>query len=297
MAESTSGPVHVDERLLRSWSLPEPGSSKAARGTVLLVGGSARVPGAMYLAGEAALRAGAGKLQVVTTDSVARQLAVALPEALVHRSEEAPSGDIATYAADDVCELADAAASVLLGPGMMRPDDAEALLARVLPRLGDQHVVVDALGSAAVTADRACLHHLTNTPVLTLNPSEIAHVLDVEEDEVRDDPVKASTRLSDDARAVVLCGGSGKVVAAPDGRTWRITTGGPGLGISGSGDVQSGLVAGLLARGAEPEQAAVWGGWLHGHVGDVLAERVGPVGFLARELPAQVPPALAQLGG
>src|SRR5690349_10336353 len=125
-------PVHVDERLLRGWGLPEPGSSKAARGTVLLVGGSARVPGAMYLAGEAALRTGAGKLQVVTTDSVARQLAVALPEALVHRTDEAPSGDIATSATDDVCELADAAAAVLLGPGMMRPEDAEALLCGVL---------------------------------------------------------------------------------------------------------------------------------------------------------------------
>jgi hydroxyethylthiazole kinase-like uncharacterized protein yjeF len=288
-------PVHVDEQLLRSWSLPEPGSSKAARGTVLMVGGSARVPGAMYLAGEASLRTGAGKLQVVTTDSVARQLAVALPEALVHRAEESPSGDIATSATDDVCELADAAAAVLLGPGMMRPDDAEALLSGVLPRLGDQHVVVDALGSAAVTADRACLHHLSSTPVLTLNPSEIAIVLGVDEDDVRDDPVSAATRLSADARAVVLCGGAGKVVAAPDGRTWRITTGGPGLGISGSGDVQAGLVAGLLARGAEPEQAAVWGGWLHGHVGDVLAERVGTVGYLARELPGQVPGVLERL--
>jgi NAD(P)H-hydrate repair Nnr-like enzyme with NAD(P)H-hydrate dehydratase domain len=75
-----------------------------------------------------------------------------------------------------------------------------------------------------------------------------------------------------------------------------VTTGGPGLGVSGSGDVQAGIVTGLLARGAEPAQAAVWGAWLHGRAGEVLADRIGPVGFLARELPATVPGLLAEVG-
>jgi NAD(P)H-hydrate repair Nnr-like enzyme with NAD(P)H-hydrate dehydratase domain len=74
-----------------------------------------------------------------------------------------------------------------------------------------------------------------------------------------------------------------------------VQVGGPGLGVSGSGDVQSGIVAGLLARGAEPAQAAVWAAFLHGRAGEALAVSVGPVGFLARELPAQLPRLLAQL--
>jgi hydroxyethylthiazole kinase-like uncharacterized protein yjeF len=288
-------PVLVDEDLLRGWSLPEIGSSKDARGTILVVGGSTGVPGAMYLAGEAALRAGAGKLQVATTDSVARQLAVALPEALVQRADEAESGDIAASAADDVVALADSAQAVLLGPGMMTPEDAQALLARVLPHLDEQRVVVDALGSAAVTADRACLRHLRTTAVLTLNPSEISIVLGLDEQDVRDEPQQAAVKLADEAAAVVLCGGSQKLIASPEGKVWRVETGGPGLGISGSGDVQAGIVAGLLARGAEPDQAAVWGAWLHGRCGDQLAERIGPVGFLARELPRCIPGLLEEL--
>jgi len=288
-------PRLVDEQVLRTWALPEPGSSKDARGTILLVGGSTGVPGAMYLAGEAALRSGAGKLQVATTDSVARQLAVALPEALVRRTDEAESGDIATTAADDVVDLAAGAEAVLLGPGMMSPKDAEALLSRVLPRLDEQRVVVDALGSAAVTANRECLRHLTTTPVLTLNPSEISIVLDVDEQDVRDEPLEATTRLAGEAGAVVVCGGSQKLIASPGGDTWRVEAGGPGLGISGSGDVQAGIVGGLLARGADPEQAAVWGAWLHGRCGDRLAEDLGPLGFLARELPRCIPRLLADL--
>ncbi|NUS50134.1 MAG: NAD(P)H-hydrate dehydratase, partial [Nocardioidaceae bacterium] len=257
-------PVPVDEGLLRGWPLPEPGSDKEGRGTVLLVGGSAGVPGAMMLAGEAALRVGAGKLQVATTSSVARQLAVALPEALVRRTDEAPSGDIAVSAAGDVLELAEKASTVLVGPGMMSPDDAAALLAEVLPGLGGRRVVVDALGSAALTADLTCLQHLETTPVLTMNPGEVAIVLGVDEGDVRDEPLAAAARLASSAQAVVLCGGTAKVVATPDGDAWRAEVGNPGLGISGSGDVQAGIVAGLLARGADPAQAAVWGGWLHG---------------------------------
>lgn len=291
-----TAPTEVDLAALRGWPLPEPGSNKTARGVVLMVGGSAGVPGAMVLAGEASLRSGAGKLQVVTTGSVAGQMAVSIPEALVRRAEEVESGDISPSAADQIVELAQSASAVLLGPGIMTPDDAVALLGAVVPRLGglrDQAVVIDALASAYLTEDITSLQHLEGPRVLTLNPTEVSHTLGVDEDEVTEDPVSASLELAAKAGAVVLCGGSEKIVASPSGEVWRITTGNPGLGVSGSGDVQAGIVSGLLARGAEPEQAAVWGAWLHGRCGDVLAETVGPVGYLARELAAAVPRLLA----
>jgi len=290
-------PTHVSVETLARWPLPEPGSSKHARGTVLLVGGSSSVPGAMQLAGEASLRAGGGKLQVVTTESVAGHMAVSIPEALVARAPEGPSGDIAADAADQVVELADGATAVLLGPGMTSPDAADALLGAVVAKLTHQAVVVDALGSACLTGDLARLHHLDSSAVLTLNPTETALTLGRDEQEVADDPLAATLLLARETRAVVVLGGSTKYVGDPDGRAWVVDTGGPGLGVSGSGDVQAGIVTGLLARGAEPAQAAVWGAWLHGRSGEVLAERVGPVGFLARELPATVPGLLVEVGG
>ena len=287
----------VDAATLRDWPLPEPGSSKHARGTVLAVGGSARVPGALQLGGEAALRAGGGKLQVLTTASVARQVAVSLPEALVERAEEGDSGDIVPEAADRVVELAEGARAVLTGPGITSPEAATALLSRVLPQLHDVAVVVDALGSACLTDDISVLHHLDARAVLTLNPNEIALTLHRDPDDVEDDPQGAARDLAREARAVVLLGGSTKHVAHPDGRLWTVHRGCPGLGVSGSGDVQAGLVTGLLARGAEPHQAAVWGAWLHGRAGEVLAEQVGPLGFLARELGAVVPRLLVEPDG
>ena len=89
------------------------------------------------------------------------------------------------------------------------------------------------------------------------------------------DPLAASVELARRTRSVVLCGGAETLAVQPDGESYRITEGGPGLGTSGSGDVQAGLVTGLLARGADPLQAAVWGGYLHGAAGDRLAQHVG----------------------
>jgi NAD(P)H-hydrate repair Nnr-like enzyme with NAD(P)H-hydrate dehydratase domain len=84
-------------------------------------------------------------------------------------------------------------------------------------------------------------------------------------------------------------------VATPDGDLWVSGAGQAGLGTSGSGDVLAGLVAGLLARGAEPAQAAVWGSHLHATAGERLAARVGPLGYLARELLDEAPAVLTEL--
>jgi hydroxyethylthiazole kinase-like uncharacterized protein yjeF len=289
-------PRRVTPELLRAWPLPEPGSDKEARGVVLVVGGNRGTPGAVILSGEASLRVGGGKLQVATAEHNAAQVARALPEALVAGLGEDDNGDIATSAADEVVSLGRASAVSLLGPGLLDPDTAARLLAEVVPQL-EGPVVVDALGSAYVTHHPDGLHHLDGRAVMTVNPTELARTLGVDDEQVDDDPVAASVRLAERAGAVVLCGGTRKIVATPDGQTWQVLEGGPGLGVAGSGDVQAGYVSGLVARGAEPAQAAVWGAYLHACSGDRLAERIGPVGFLARELAAEAPRLLADLAG
>ena len=91
-------------------------------------------------------------------------------------------------------------------------------------------------------------------------------------------------------------GGATSWIAAPDGDLWQDESGGAGLGVSGSGDVRAGITGGLLARGADPAQAAVWAAFLHGRAGERLASSVGRLGFLARELGAEIPRALAEIG-
>jgi ADP-dependent NAD(P)H-hydrate dehydratase len=287
-------PVLVTTGTLRNWPLPGPGSDKNKRGQIVVVGGGRGTPGAVVLAGEAALRCGAGKLQLATAQSAAPLLAVTFPEALVVPLPETPDGRLGSGCVDSVVGAADGADVVLLGPGLMGVDDSVELMSRVVPRL-DTTVVVDALASAYATRHPDGLHHLGGRCVLTVNPTELSRILDRDEDEVSTEPLAAALDAASRLQAVVLCGGTEKAVATPDGSAWLVQAGSPGLGVSGSGDVQSGIVAGLLARGAAPAQAAVWGAYLHGRAGELLAVSVGALGFLAREIPGQLPRLLSEL--
>jgi ADP-dependent NAD(P)H-hydrate dehydratase len=284
----------VDAGLLRSWPLPEPGSDKEERGRLVVVAGTRDTPGAGLLAAEGALRAGAGKVQLLTARSCSSVLAVAAPELMVTGLAEDEGGSIAPQEAGRILDCAHGARAVLLGSGFTDPDASSELVGRLVPAL-DGVAVLDALASAYVTGDPERVAGLGTEVVLTVNPNELAHCLEADEDDVRADLASHTATLARRTGAVVLCGGPTKVVAN-GGALWRVEAGNPGLGTAGSGDVQAGIVAGLLGRGADPVQAAVWAAYLHATAGDRLAERIGPVGYLARELTPEVPGLLASLG-
>jgi ADP-dependent NAD(P)H-hydrate dehydratase len=291
---SPAEPTLVTPALLRQWPLPSPDGGKEARGRTLVVGGSRQTPGAVVLAAEAALRSGAGKLQVATAESAATAVALALPEALVVGLPETGAGALAARSVEEVLALAEDASSVLVGPGLSDADESAGLLRAILPAVNGA-LAVDALALAALTADRDCLKAHPAPVVLSPNTAEAAHVLHCDEAEVEDDPARAAATMSTETGCVVSMGGAVGWTAAPDGRLWRDDSGAVGLGVSGSGDVRAGVVAGLLARGSDGPQAAVWAAHLHGRAGERLASTVGRVGFLARDLPGQVPTILAEI--
>jgi hydroxyethylthiazole kinase-like uncharacterized protein yjeF len=284
----------VTPAVLRDWELPVPTGGKNARGSILVIGGSRETLGAVLLAAEAALRAGAGKLQVATVASMAPFAATVLPEALVRGLPETDGGAVRAEAADAVRDLAGSADAVLIGPGMVDAEETQGFGDRLLPHLRGP-VALDALGLASVTADPGCLRHLDARVVLTPNPTELAIALHTDEGSIEDDPAGATLQLAGRARAAVGLGGATSWIAAPDQRLWRDDSGGAGLGVSGSGDVRAGIVGGLLARGADPVQAAVWAAHLHGCAGERLAGTVGGLGFLARELPAEIPAVIDEI--
>ncbi|MEZ0579823.1 NAD(P)H-hydrate dehydratase [Nocardioides sp. MH1] len=287
-------PRVVTPALLRDWPLPEPGSDKESSGRLLVLGGSTRSPGAVRLAGEAALRAGAGKVTLATVERVLAGLAPLVPEAGLVPLATDGAGCIDTDQSGAIADEVHDVDVVLAGPGLVDGEHAVALLERVLPRT-EGTLVLDALGSAYLTACPDGLRHLEGRAVLTVNPAELARTAHTSTEEVLHDPLAVAARVAQRSRVVVLCGGTVKHLVTPDGDAWVVEGGGPGLAASGSGDVQAGILAGLLARGAEPAQAAAWAGYVHARCGERLAAGVGPLGYLARELPGQVPRVLAEL--
>lgn len=283
-------PAVIDAALLRAWPLPncENSQSKDDRGRVLVVAGSPEVPGAALLAGEAALRAGAGKLQIGAPAEVAISLAIAMPEAKVMPLPTTLSGSCeSTPALEHACARAHA---LLIGAGM---DDTPTLrrLVHHLAASADCPVVADA--GALPAFERP--HAFSCTPILTPHAGEMASLIgaDIEDVQRRAGEIALQFAIAHDV--VLVLKGPETWIASPHRRLWRHTGGCCGLGTSGSGDVLGGIIAGLIARGAESTQAAAWGVYLHGRAGEVLSRSVGSVGFLARELPPQIPKLLDEL--
>jgi hydroxyethylthiazole kinase-like uncharacterized protein yjeF len=277
--------------LLRGWPLPASGSSKDQRGHVLVVGGARATPGGAALAGLAALRVGAGRLTVAVAESVAVPLAVATPEAGVLGLPESPSGSVTGEGVDLIERELERAHAVLVGPGLDEPDGTRTLLRAIASRLPEGVTVVLDAFALGVLPDLADELDLAGRLVLTPNLTEAARLLG--ESEVGEDDLdRVVPELARRYGAVVTCH---NLIAEPGGRQWRNAAGHPGLGTSGSGDVLAGALTGLVARGAPDDQATCWATHVHAASGDRLAARVGPLGFLARELLEQLPSVIVEL--
>ncbi|AKU49284.1 NAD(P)H-hydrate dehydratase [Xanthomonas arboricola pv. juglandis] len=273
---------------LRSMPLPAPGGDKEQRGRVLIVGGSMRVPGAVLLAGEAALRTGAGKLQIATAASVAPGMALAVPEALVLGLAQNGQGEIVRghRALDGAMAACDAA---VIGPGMA----SSATTTAMVRRAAEQAVCTLVLDAGALS--RGLRAPIGRPFVLTPHAGEMATLAGDDKAAVEAAPGAYALKFAQKLRSVVIVKGADSFIAGPDGVVWMHRGGASGLGTSGSGDVLAGLIAGFAARGCDALTAALWGVFVHAAAGRQLARRIGPVGFLARELGLEVPGILDRL--
>ncbi len=270
---------------------PVEGGSKDDRGKLVIVGGSREVAGAPIITAAAAMRAGAGKVTIATVESAARLIAIAVPEARVIGLAEARDGAFARSAVPRLAELAKDYDAIVAGPGMLPTPVATRVAARLCG------------SGTALALDAALLHGLAPAkgaaraaepmPILLPHSREMASLLGCSEEETEADPLGCALEAAKLYQALVLAKGAESHVATPGGKTWKYRGGGPGLAISGSGDSLAGILGGLLARGSEPLTALLWAVWVHGEAGRRLARRIGKVGFLAREIPDEVPALLA----
>jgi ADP-dependent NAD(P)H-hydrate dehydratase len=298
-----SHPRDVNLALLRDWSLPMPSSEgdKEVRGHVLILGGSREMPGAVILAATAALRAGAGKLTVATGQSVAQLVALAIPEARVLGLAETDAGGFSVEAVARLDPLADRVDAILIGPGMQDETATAKLVHALLPRLegSNTSVVLDAcaMGTILYPPSGAAQFRFRLPVVVTPHAGEMAHLTGFDKEEILAAPDGLAAAAAQRWNAVVVLKGARTVIASPPGELWQHEGGNVGLAISGSGDTLAGIITGLAARGASLAQAACWGVALHAKAGERLAERMGVLGYLAREISDEIPALLEYAAG
>lgn len=292
-----SAATRVTPELLRGMPLPRlnEDSDKNERGRVLVIAGSREVPGGALLAGVAALRAGAGKLQIATAAGIAPYVGLAVPEALVVAMPESASGGVATEATKLLSERGQGCDAILIGPGMMDELAVRDLTVGLLSAIAGPAIVLDAAALMHVRDLQDQLRGHAGRLVITPHAGEMAGLLGIRRRDIVQDPLAAARTAATLTQAVVVLKGGTTHIVTPEGEAWSFTEGGVGLATSGSGDTLAGIVVGLLARGATPLQAALWAVHLHGMAGNRLAKTHGAIGFLARELLAEIPRVMADL--
>lgn len=247
---------------------------KGSYGHVLCIGGSKGFTGAIAMASRSALRVGAGLVSALVPDSVHAVVAAMLPEVMVHSSH--PDGKWS---------------AILAGPGMGRSATARE---QVLHLLEDSSVplILDA-DAITVLADHVDAISSAQCPVvLTPHPGEFAALFGLKVDEVQEDRAGMARMAAARLGAVVVLKGAGTIVAAPDQRVAINMTGNPGMASGGSGDVLSGILAGLAGQGVDPFAAACAAVWLHGHAGDLAAAEKSQASIIATDLIEKLPEAI-----
>ncbi|NNM71230.1 NAD(P)H-hydrate dehydratase [Enterovirga sp. DB1703] len=277
--------------------IPSPSGEggKEERGRVLVVAGSRELIGAAILAGTAVLRVGAGKLQYNVPASIAFHLGAAMPEARSVAMPETPSGAIAAGAAETIAGNAGKCSAVLIGPGLLDEEATGELVAALLRRLEALPLVLDAAAMMGLKRHRELLARHAGRIVVTPHAGEMAGMLGRDKAEIEADPAAVAREVAQEYGTVVVLKGACSYIAGPGGEAWSCGHGNVGLGTSGSGDTLAGFITGLMARGADPVRAALWGVYLHGEAGNRLARSRGLLGYLAREIPDEVPAILAEM--
>ncbi len=244
---------------------------KGSHGRVVIVGGGPGMPGAVRLAAEAALRAGAGLVTVLTHPSHATALVTARPEVMCHGVADAPAAQ----------PYLDGADVVALGPGLGQSEWARGLFAAVVARPGLRVVDADALNLLAA------LPSCAEDWVLTPHPGEAARLLGRSNAEIQQDRLDAVRTLAARFGGVAVLKGAGTLVAHATAVPWVCDAGNPGMATAGMGDVLTGVVAGILGQCRDPLLAAAAGVLVHARAGDRAAAG-GERGLLATDVLAEL---------
>jgi len=284
--------ILIRESMLRDW-LPRRNrnSHKGSYGWLLCVGGNVGMSGAVRLAGEAALRSGAGKVTLVTRQEHAALVNLSCPELMVRGVNESGVDESSAGAGGQLETLLGQASVVVTGTGLGQTSWSEQMLDSCLAV--SVPLVIDADGLNLLAKYRGGTASTTASQrILTPHPAEAARLLGCSSRDVQADRVGSARRLARDYHAVVVLKGCGTVIAEPQGRYAVCPYGNPGMASAGTGDVLAGVIGAMLAQGLEAWRAAMVGVLAHALAGDLAAGRIGERGMLASDITAQLPAVL-----
>jgi hydroxyethylthiazole kinase-like uncharacterized protein yjeF len=294
----------VERDLVRSWlnsSRRRSDANKGDAGKVLIVAGSRGKTGAACLAGEASLRAGAGLVTIATAESCQPIVAsAAIAECMTEPLPDTPSGSIASEAIERALELAAERDVVALGPGLGASSNSTRTFVNEMVEDRERAMVIDADGLNALAPWPDGLTGSPTLPlILTPHPGEMARLVSEKSvAEVLRYRVEIAHEFATSHRVILVLKGSRSLIASPDGEVFINPTGNAAMATGGTGDVLTGMIAGLLAqKRGDPLGATIAAVYLHGLAGDIAASKLGTRAMIASDITSNLGEAFLEAGG
>ena len=272
-------------------------ANKGTYGHVLVIGGSLGKAGAAAMAGFSALRVGAGLSTVATPKSVLSTVAGFHPELMTEPLKETSAGTISSSNLPSIFmdELVERKTVLVIGPGISRNQETEEFVRKIIRRYKTP-LVLDADGLNAFEGRGDELTGNIGSLVITPHPGEMARLTGRTIAEVQNNRIDVARNFAREHELIVVLKGHRTLSASPSGEIWVNPTGNPGMATGGTGDVLTGIIAGLVAQyPSEPLRATALGVYLHGLAGDVAAEQMGENSLVASDLIRALPEAFARM--
>lgn len=270
---------------------------KGSFGHVLVIGGAVGKPGAAAMAGMSALRMGAGLSTVATARSVLPTVAGFHPEVMTEPLEETETGTISMRALEylRVDKLVEGKTVLAIGPGISRQAETSQFVRTIVAKYRVP-MVLDADGLNAFQGRSQELKGTGQELVITPHPGEMARLADQTTAQVQHDRLNVARTFAREHGVIVVLKGHRTLIAGSDGTVWVNPTGNPGMASGGTGDILTGMIAGMIAqypqRTLEAVTAAVY---LHGFAGDVACESTGEQSLVATDLLKALPEAMRRV--
>jgi ADP-dependent NAD(P)H-hydrate dehydratase / NAD(P)H-hydrate epimerase len=274
----------------------KPDGNKGSFGRALLIVGSRSYSGAAILAGRTAVRSGCGIVQLAVPEGILDVVAASVVEAVKSPLPQTADAALSPAALESLLDMSAEAQAIAIGPGIGIDRRTRELELDFLTEV-EKPTVVDADGINNLVGRLDLLSRIKPPLVLTPHPGEFARLTGLKPAEINADRVGTSRRFATERKVVLVLKGASTVIAAPDGTAYVNPTGNSGLATGGTGDVLTGLIAGLMAQGMSPLDAACAGVFLHGLAADIAVQSLTEYCLAAGDLPEYLPKAFAAVIG
>ncbi|MCP4373732.1 MAG: NAD(P)H-hydrate dehydratase [Deltaproteobacteria bacterium] len=290
IAESIRPKQHLltPERIRMAFKPRFPNAHKGTTGHVLVVSGSIGKTGAAAMTAMSAMRAGAGLVTLAIPESLNPVLETQVLEAMTYPLPETECGMIGESSFNKIMDLLFEKKSLAIGPGLGETAETKKLVHRIVKE-SPVTTIIDADGLNNIAGSTELLKKAKAPLILTPHPGEMARLMGSTTGSVQKDRITCAREFAKRFNVHIVLKGAKTIIAHPEGNIFINPTGNPGMASGGMGDVLTGIIAGLVAQGFSPEAAAHTGVYLHGAAADMLAEKIGPFGYLATEVMNAIP--------